>query len=90
VTWDLRLRINKAQSAPGTVAINFNANDIGQRRIDLNPADDAAQIRVNPAPGSGGELPVTGGRSGFAAAIGTGLLAAGTVAMLLARRRRTA
>ncbi|MCW3844752.1 LPXTG cell wall anchor domain-containing protein [Micromonospora yasonensis] len=48
----------------------------------INPVDDGGQ-------GGGGSLPITGRPTGLTAGLGALLLAAGTGAYVVARRRRT-
>jgi LPXTG-motif cell wall-anchored protein len=55
----------------------------------VNPANDVADVVINPtSTGGGGGLPITGTRTGLIAASGAGLLVAGVVLLLASRRRR--
>ncbi|MEV8512185.1 LPXTG cell wall anchor domain-containing protein [Dactylosporangium sp. NPDC051484] len=59
---------------------------------DDNPANDLAEVVLNPAgsgggSGGGGALPLTGAQTGLVITVGAALLAAGAVLFVLTRRR---
>ena len=88
--WEFRLRIDNADSAPGTVTSTYNAPFPATPKPDLNTADDVAKILVNTATpgGGGGELPNTGARVAGAVGTGLALVALGGVLLMTFRRRR--
>ncbi|MFG1885057.1 hypothetical protein [Micromonospora sp. NPDC049102] len=98
VGFDFRLRIDRAGSQTGSVALRTRSG--GGPIADLNPANDTARLLVNPnAPttpggngnggggaGDGGSLPITGAPLGLIAALGALLITAGLGGLLLTRR----
>jgi len=88
---------DKASDAPGKVRINedlFTDSDVLDGGLlsgvvlDSDDSNNTAKIEVNLSGGSGGGLPVTGANAGLLGAGGAALLLAGTLGLLLARRRR--
>ncbi len=91
MNFDFDLRIDRAGSQTGTVRLRTRSGD-GPIQ-DLDPTNDTATIRVNPASGGGagdgGSLPITGTSTGVIGGVGLLLVVAGAGGFLLARRRRT-
>jgi hypothetical protein len=100
-TVDFEFRIDQViADAAGRVTINPECECEGFT-ADLNPANDVAQILVNPtgdngtggngdggSGGGGGGLPVTGAATGAIVGVGSLLIALGVVGFVLSRRRR--
>ncbi|MFE9693376.1 LPXTG cell wall anchor domain-containing protein [Micromonospora sp. NPDC005806] len=90
----MRLRVERAGSLTGQVRLRHRFREPDSP--DLNPANDTAAIRINPATGGGGggeddggSLPITGAPTGLIAGVGALLLVAGAAGYVLTRRRRT-
>jgi LPXTG-motif cell wall-anchored protein len=89
-TVEIGLRIDTVvPDAAGTVKINGPCS-CPIFTDDLDPANDTAQLVVNPAGGAGGGggLPVTGTVTASLVAAGVLLLAGGVAGFVIARRRR--
>ncbi|MGI5246462.1 LPXTG cell wall anchor domain-containing protein [Dactylosporangium sp. CA-139066] len=73
--------------ATGTVSFNNPFRNPAELEDD-NPANDIAEVVINPNGGGGGSLPVTGTQTAAVAGAGAALLVGGAVIFMMARRRR--
>ncbi|MFG2038894.1 LPXTG cell wall anchor domain-containing protein [Dactylosporangium sp. NPDC048998] len=89
-TAEFRLKITQV-IAGSTGTVSFNNTFLQYERKDDNPANDIAEVVINPTGNGGGEgggLPVTGAKTATVAVVGALLLAGGAALFVTARRRR--
>jgi LPXTG-motif cell wall-anchored protein len=89
VTFSLRID-TVTTGATGKSSVDDTFDTGAKPYKDDNPADNTADVVINPAGGSGGGLPVTGSPTTMLATGGALVVLLGAVLLLVARRRRTA